>query len=978
MRCCAVVSQGFLFVALIAAGPAQAPDIVDGTISLEAVHFSFTPNGRMQEELPDATFLPGGDNVYDIPRFLALTYTFIDVGFTLSYSFTNVHPTAGRSAFPRCRLDEVPIPGSNDDANGDGVPGYLGLRTNVPVGSNTGPTQAQSGETLTVVSAVGNLSPTALLDRSTVLTFRCDLTTFVDGVFNVPIAGADPIIVTQLMATPDSLTFTTVTPEPSDPLGAGSIEQGATATLTYTLQTQDDAQVGLKLVNRLPDGTELDVIPPLFMDVVKADDGTVGFDIRDFVVPDEGSLVLKADLVAPDASVLASATDVAYEITVDLTVDHIELVQVIQTIDNAVPLIADKTTVIRPFTKIMAGPDEIIGVVVNVHAFRDGVEIADSPWRLLDVSREISSKNPNRDVIFHAHTVTLPTHWTQAGELTLRVVVNPDRTIPEVDTSNNEMEVIVLFVPGESFSIRYLPVCLAIPGLIELCPSSRVARLAGLIPKLFPLAERDFSYRGLNIPDFKLEYLLFDADPVDTWARRSRFRSQLNRLYQLAVANLVSFDQLIAWVPRGAGGRTLLGYSDPPWLGGTGRVTVGFDNSDQSVLSAEDTLVHEMSHNLVLRHPATGDSCGSRDGGTDWPYPNAGINEYGYDPRRGALKRPKKYRRLKKRQDLMSYCDESRKWISDFHYGKLLNGKFQPQPGIAAVEPAMLQDETEEHLLTRNQEGPVTVLMVSGTVDQDSNTGRLEEIYQFVSSAPLPPTNPAGNTCLRFSGQAGVISDYCLDLSFRDSETDEAFSEDAFTAVTPLPPGTTGLSLRFDDLELASRAASAASPVVEITSPNAGETWDAASEGTVTWSASDSDGDSLLYSLLYSSDNGVSWLPIAVDLTEPTYTFNPALIQGGDQVHFRVLASDGFNSSEAQQGPITVDQQPQISTPQDPVDMGRAVVGDQVTGQIVLVNTGTGPLEVGSVSIDQPEFQIVFPQGPFSIRAGSAASVELS
>ena len=118
--------------------------------------------------------------------------------------------------------------------------------------------------------------------------------------------------------------------------------------------------------------------------------------------------------------------------------------------------------------------------------------------------------------------------------------------------------------------------------------------------------------------------------------------------------------------------------------------------------------------------------------------------------------------------------------------------------------------------------------------------------------------------------------------------------------------------------------------------------------------------------LLYSFDNGTTWLPIVIDLAEPTYTFSPALIQGGDQVHFRVVASDGFNSSEAQEGPITVTQQPGISPPEDPVDTGKAVVGDQVIGQVVLENRGTGPLEVDSVANDQPEFEGLFPQGPFS------------
>ena len=724
-----------------------------------------------------------------------------------------------------------------------------------------------------------------------------------------------------------------------------------------------------------------DVITPLLMTVAKADDGTVSFDIADFLVPEEGRLLLKAGLVAPDGRLLASAADVIFEISVDFTMDHIEVVQVIQTADNAIPLIANKTTMIRPFTKIAAGPDQMRGVQVNVHAFRGGAEIANSPWRRTNVSRSITSKEPSRDFISHAHNLTLPAHWTEEGELTLRVVVNPIRTIPEADFSNNEMEVTVRFVKGTPFSIRYLPVCIEIPGLKELCPSRRVASVAGLVPKLFPIAERDFTYRGLNIPDAKLDELLFDADdPKKTGAKKARFKSWLNRTYQLAVSQFGSFDQLIAWLPRGVGGGTLGGFSDPTWNGGQGRVTVGFDNSEgrevsdlpSAIALTKFILAHEMSHNLGLRHPATSDSCGSKDSKTDWPYSGHTIHEYGYDPNGGRLKRPRTH------YDLMSYCSPHDVWIggwmSDFHYKKLIAGMLQPQPLNEGPE----EDEPGKQTSPVKQGGPVNVLMVSGAVDRDLNTGRIEEVYQFASGAPLVPTNPAGNTCLRFSGDAGAISDYCFELSFRTSETDESFAEDSFTVVTPLDGETTRITLLFNGQELASRSASAAPPAVQITSPNAGDAWDAAADGTVTWTGSDTDGDSLLYSLLYSSDNGTTWLPIVIDLTEPTHTFSPALIQGGDEVHFRVIASDGFHSSEAQAGPITVNQRPEISPEQDPVDIGQAVLGDQVSGQVVLQNPGTGPLEVASVATDQPEFRVVFPQGPFTIRAGASFSLEVS
>ena len=130
----------------------------------------------------------------------------------------------------------------------------------------------------------------------------------------------------------------------------------------------------------------------------------------------------------------------------------------------------------------------------------------------------------------------------------------------------------------------------------------------------------------------------------------------------------------------------------------------------------------------------------------------------------------------------------------------------------------------------------------------------------------------------------------------------------------------------------------------------------------------------LLYTLFYSVDGGVSWTPLALDLTEPAYSLDPSAILGG-QVSFRVLASDGFHSTEAVAGPVTVLQRPDLAVDGQPVDLGRAPVGGFIDGLVPIRNSGTGPLQVQSVVSDSGQFEVRDLNLPFLIPAGTSQRV---
>ena len=301
--------------------------------------------------------------------------------------------------------------------------------------------------------------------------------------------------------------------------------------------------------------------------------------------------------------------------------------------------------------------------------------------------------------------------------------------------------------------------------------------------------------------------------------------------------------------------------------------------------------LHGRSHPGFVRGAPNGQGCvmGTQDDSSvDGSFPNANgsIADPGWDAGDAGLGitakilPPYSTANVNGWTDVMTYCNYE--WISAYTYTGIL-GRIDP-------------DVRRDAKFADDADVATEALLVSGTMNLTRDTVELLPFLRL-ADAPLSERPPASAFSIDLLDEHGVLVARYPFAPALDSELPDGADVTAVLAeVVPFDPRTRTIVVAKNGTALATRAVSAHAPRVQLLAPNGGETLEGSS-ALVTWAGADADGDALRYTLLYSTDAGATWFPVAVGLTATQHRLTLDTLPGSTQVRLRVIATDGVNTS---------------------------------------------------------------------------------
>jgi len=805
--------------------------------------------------------------------------------------------------------------------------------------------EGQSSGNATGFIGVGEMLLAEGIERE--YTFSCRI---VDPAVNTGAFPAEQqIVIRQTYEPIDTIRILSVDPPPTEPL-APETPQTFVATVEYT---RDVIRLGSQVMLVALDGFGNELIPRTDRRQNNSAQTATGdgpnpveidLTLRDVPIPLDGIVQLHAEQVnqrqfgdweAASYSTYNTSDRVIYGEPpgTDFSIWHIEAIQVVQDDDNLISLVADKRTLLRVYVRTPVLPDQREAEALTVLSLDVVMRNAGAEHRVatrvLALNAQMGEKpSAIRHLRVAAAEIPVPLSLLSPGTLEVEATVNlegGEPVEPEAGVENNTFVQEFTLHERDTLAIGYVDL-----------GTDLATYATGFLKKVFPVSpKRGFAYIPLDVPN----------NPNATG------QSILLEAAAAAAGGLV--DVLVVWydsfelaVPKKllsslSNGRLILIEE-----GEVINIVVPRNNQKFFAALVAKHFLRGEARSGAPSHELIGD-CTSAD--------DADFNAVGWDFDSSLLLN------LARQRDLVTDCAigiNPSVWISPSRYARLFLRDFTffpPTAGVKEEIPTKLQSMGD-------------LMIIAGDVHQDG-------------SATLAPS-------VKLTGLMGdelsSQGQYCLDLfgggvnGLRHCFTPD-FSEVStlpFAFIFPYDAGLSGVSLSRDGTEIASLDASPGAPAVAVTVPAAGTQLDAARPVTISWTASDPDGDGLVASVFYSFDGGAAWLPLRTGIAGESMTFDASTIHGGDNVHFRVSVSDGLRSAESSVGPLTLLQRPKVSVPQT-TDAGESAVGISRPVSISVEASGTGVLRIEVISSDDSAF-VPASSLPIQLVAGTTGDIQVN
>ncbi len=589
-----------------------------------------------------------------------------------------------------------------------------------------------------------------------------------------------------------------------------------------------------------------------------------------------------------------------------------EVTQAIQDMDNSVPLIAGKRTVVRVYLRVEGATSEIRNVTGAFNACRpraEGIPFCGDflPISATSTSRNLQSLNTitvdsSTDITAKRRNINaslnfeLPPEWITEGRIHFRLghlYIEGNESFLSCDGCDNSrgtgpgqipiyyafenappVRLQLVSVPytitdisgTQTFTPRQRDFDLLVSWLRRAYPTDRVSSSQATMSAFTGVPDTDFTAADVN-KKLSAMYSLDTGMGTDDRTRYYGFAIDTRGFLRGLAAGIPA---QVASGPTGPSSGWDTDGSFGDWYGG-----------------------HELGHVYGRKHAGFSDACDGipADPDPNYPYANGFISgpdlrHFGFDvgdpnPGIGIPAIPRAVYPPDIWTDVMTYrCNQ---WISDYTYKGILQG-------LRDLETLSLQTADSSETVVSDS------LLVLGDLNLTNGTGQLDPLYHLpgLKLSLRPSSSPFRIDFLDSTGR--TLASY----PFEPKEDTDAQPHEDKTAliaeVVPYAPSTSRIVISKGGKELASRSVSANAPQVTIGFPNGGETLQGQTV-IVTWQGRDADGDQLSYSLLYSPDAGQTWQTIDVRIKESSYPVNLGELPGSDRALFRVIATDGVNTS---------------------------------------------------------------------------------
>lgn len=592
---------------------------------------------------------------------------------------------------------------------------------------------------------------------------------------------------------------------------------------------------------------------------------------------------------------------------VDLKVVRVEITQAIQDERNSVPLVYGKDTWVRVYFDVgMAQQpiDSIRGMIrfeyengnpmytyINQVASADLLHCDNVITAMPKKGFDAIDPNLGFDATNPGHTLNfrIPGNWRWDDDPYLEIIVLYGG--PDVNPTNNSPQRQKLEFHHVDLNVTMVPVFGGHPLSIVMddckAPTDNTFRtISKWVKKVYPISK-------LNL--YKTSSHFFALDPTDNvifasflmhdiWWINVLTDDPLNNMkyYGLMCKELKPCESVLTCDGPASG----MGWGDESW-----GIRNGYWGTVDETLGGEN-LAHELGHTILGNQgfgkwyqilPAhVPDNCENHRAPFFETYPRSykkgKIDAHGFD---GTYVYDKDLY-----YDLMSYapCKGSYglgNWISTYIY-KLLFKELYDDSKKGSKKEAQV----------KNQCTAITGIIVNDESIESVKCHQIPLISENYSETGV------GNYTLELQNSSGVAL-FIRHFSARYQSQATSVSKDvlaSFSEILPYFQETKWIVFKLEDQVLGMIEVSPHIPQVEITYPNSGELLKEME--TLTWTASDEDGDSLVFEVLYSRDGGSSWKAIATGLKDKIFDWDVSNEAGGAQGLIRVLASDGANTGE--------------------------------------------------------------------------------